>query len=85
MPNLIDTVRLHYWTVEGPDTAERACCGGALPEDVRSLRKGLLEVTALIWRTPAAAQPSVDGQKVDMQVRWASEQPGDQQGQHPAT
>ncbi len=74
MPSLIDTIRLRYWTTEGPDTAEVACCGSASSEDIRALRKGLLEVAALIWRTPLAAVPSLEGQKVDMQVRTVSKQ-----------
>lgn len=81
MPSLIDTIRLHYWTAEGPDAAELACCGSASPEDVRSLRKGLLEVAALIWRTPPAGVPSLEGQKADMQVSTSlgsiSDCPGD--------
>ena len=68
MPSLIDTIRHHYWTSEGPDAAERACCGSGTPEDVRVLRKGLLDIAALIWRTPTPAQPSADGQQTDMQV-----------------
>ena len=68
MPGLIDTIRHHYWTREGPDAAERACCGSGTPEDVRVLRKGLLDIAALIWRTPCPAQPSADGQQTDMQV-----------------
>ena len=69
LPSLIDTIRLHYWTAEGPDAAERACCSCGTEEDVKLLRKGLLDIAALIWRTPAAAQPAADSQQVDMQAR----------------
>lgn len=55
VPQLLDAVRAHYWTVPGPD-AVKPPAGGGGGGATRELRRGVLAVARVLLRQ--SAQPA---------------------------
>lgn len=71
VPRLLDGIRAHYGTLHTPDSQEPVCYAHMPPDQLRMLRKGMLDVTGSMLRlssTAAAAAVAANQQGADVQT-----------------
>ena len=50
MPSILAGIRSHYWEAPGPDALSQAFAGGLALQELRTLRRGLLEMVEVVMK-----------------------------------
>lgn len=69
VPSILAGIRAHYWETPGPDALTQAFAGGLTLQELRTLRRGLLEMVEVVMK--ASVDQNLGMHLDDVQVSFA--------------